>query len=196
VALDEATGLLACQARRFSVDEYHQMIDAHILGEDDRVELLEGLIVTVSPQKPPHAVVTERLNDVLFLGLGREFLVRCQLPLTLPESESEPEPDITVIPRGSPTHQEHPHTAPLVFEVSRASLRRDRLVKARIYARASVLEYALVDVAGRRIEVHREPLPAERRYAQAELLAMGDRFVSRSVPGVSFALADLFAGLD
>ena len=75
--------------RRLSVAEYHQMIDAHILGEDDRVELLEGLLVTMSPQRPPHAVVIERLCDPELVPLDPGFRIRCQLPLTLEDSYAQ-----------------------------------------------------------------------------------------------------------
>jgi Uma2 family endonuclease len=191
----DAADLLARQVRRLSVAEYHLMIDAHILGGDDRVELLEGLVVTMSPQKPPHAVVIERLSDALFLGLDvSRYRIRCQLPLTL--ADSEPEPDVVILSRDVANHRTHPRTAPLVFEVSGDSLRRDRQVKARLYARAGVFEYVIADVEARRLEVFRSPEPASASYRRSEVLTGADGFRSESVPGIAFDVARLFEMVD
>src|SRR5690242_19068453 len=82
--------------RRFLTREYHQLIEAGVLGEDDHVELLEGVIVSMTPQRRRHARVISTLNAWLVPALGGDYRVRVQLPLTLSES-SEPEPDVAVV---------------------------------------------------------------------------------------------------
>ena len=110
------------------------MIAAGVFEEDERLELLEGVIVQMSPQSPRHAVVITRLCDPQFAAVGPDCLVRAQLPLTL-EPDSEPEPDVAVVRRaeGGDRHR-HPSSALAVFEVASDSLRKDRLAKAVLYA--------------------------------------------------------------
>ena len=183
----------AALLHRIRVDEYHRMIDAGILGEDDRVELLEGLIVNMSPQKPPHALVIERLTDPLFTGLPGAYRVRCQLPLTL--ADSEPEPDVAVVPRQGRHAAQHPASALLIFEVARRSLRHDREVKGRIYARAGVAEYVIVDLRRRQLEVWRNPAATEGRYLARTVVGAADVFASVSVPGFTVPVSDLLADI-
>jgi Uma2 family endonuclease len=127
----DSTELLSRDLRRLHVDEYHRMIEAAVFDEDERVELLEGLIVSVSPQNADHSLVVERLSDPLFVRLPPDFVIRCQLPLVLSETD-EPEPDVAVIERGTPrSRQRQPTSARLIFEVAAESLRKDRAAKAR-----------------------------------------------------------------
>jgi len=123
--------------RPISVDEYHRMIDAGILDEDEKVQLIDGMLVAMTPQGRPHAFVIQELTRLLVRALGDDFKVLTQLPLTL-GNDSEPEPDLTVVraqDAASRTH--HPATAALVIEVSGDSLRFDRRTKAALYARAA-----------------------------------------------------------
>lgn len=176
---------------RLNVGEYHRMIEAGVFAEDDRVELLEGVIVNMSPQNAQHALVIERLSDPLFVRLPAEFVIRCQLPLTLSEA-AEPEPDVAVIDRGTPrSRQSQPATARLVFEVAAESLRKDREIKAPLYARAAVVEYVIVNLKDECLEVHREPDPAAGRYRVLAKLSKGDTFSSTTVPGFGFSIAEL-----
>lgn len=176
---------------RFNVDAYHRMLESGILDEDDHVELLEGVIVEMSPQGKAHAGVIVRLNRLLVLGLGDSFDVRPQLPLTLDE-QSEPEPDLAVVPAGSEGPGEHPHRALLVVEVANASLSRDREVKARLYARASIPEYWLVDLERRCIEVYRDPDSTQGRYRSRDVRSGADVLECRALPGISVPLSRIF----
>jgi len=176
---------------RFSVDAYHRMLESGILDEDDHVELLEGVIVEMSPQGAAHARIITRLNKLLVLSLGDAFDVRPQVPLTL-DGQSEPEPDIAVVPANAAARDEHPHHALLVVEVASASLARDRDVKARLYARASIPEYWLVDADKSCIEVYRDPDAVQGRYRSREVRSGGDVLECRSLPGVSLPLSRIF----
>ncbi|QRN97364.1 Uma2 family endonuclease [Archangium violaceum] len=185
------SGLVA--PRLFRLDEYHRLIDVGVLGEDERVELLEGVIVEMAPQGRAHALVVSRLNRFLTGVLGDAYSVRPQLPLSL-AGDSEPEPDLAIVTRQEEESAPvHPRSALLVVEVADESLRRDRLLKGRIYARAQVSEYWVVDVAGRAVEVYSEPDPDTGRYRTMRTLGVGETLSSSSLPGLALPVAELFA---
>ena len=145
--------------RRFTIEEYHRMAETGILGHDDRVELIDGEIVEMSPIASRHSACVARLTHVFFKVVGSRALVWSQAPCVLPPY-SEPEPDIMLLrPRADFYEQAHPRPADilLVVEVSDSSLDYDRGVKLRLYARAGIPEAWIVDVAGEVVEVHREP---------------------------------------
>ena len=150
---------------RITVDRYHQMSEVGVFDEDDRVELLEGYIVAMGPQTPPHVLVIQRLTPLLVRGLDPErWAVRIQAPLTLPPY-GEPEPDVAVCLLADtldPTR--HPGNAALVIESAASSLRKDRLVKAAIYARAGITEYWIVNIEAGTVEVHQDPDEKQERY--------------------------------
>jgi len=168
------------------------MSEAGILGEDDRVELLEGVIVEMSPQGPKHARLIRRLCDPTFVSVAPDHVVQCQLPLTLGH-DSEPEPDVSVVRRADAASKaSHPTTAALVFEVAGDSLQKDRLTKSALYASAGISEYVIVNVEQECLEVHRDPDAASRRYRTLITLSGADRFESTAVPGFAFRVASLF----
>ena len=123
--------------------------------EGERVELIEGVLVEMTPQAPGHAACVQRLTRVLSRMLTGRADVRVQLPLAVSD-DSLPEPDIAVVPVAD-FDDRHPTSALLVVEVAGTSLRKDRLVKADLYARAGVPEYWLVNLLDRHIEVHTGP---------------------------------------
>lgn len=174
--------VLEVDVRRITVDEYHRMIEAGIFGEDDRLELLEGVIARMSPQSPDHARVIWWLTNTLVRLLPTSLSLGPQLPLTV-SSSSEPEPDLCVVETGWPAG-EHPRTALLVVEVSGSSLRQDRDVKGAIYARGGIPEYWIVNLAERCVEVHRDPDVAAGRYRTLSTFAEGQELVCASVPSI------------
>ncbi len=181
------------ERRAISVRDYHRMIDAGIFHEDEHVELLEGELVTMAPQKTPHARVIQRLTAALVRALGEQYTVRVQLPLTL-GTKSEPEPDLAVVRTVDAERPEsHPTSALLVIEVAsrRDSLRRDRLAKARIYARAGVAEYWIVNLSDRCVEVLRSPVVPEEALKTQRVV--GERGVLRpaSLRGVTVRVRDM-----
>ena len=145
--------------RRFTVDEYHRMIQAGILGEDDDVELLEGWIVPKMPRNPAHdAMISIIMMDVLTPRLPAGWHCRGQSAITT--TDSEPEPDIAVV-RGPERDYLARHPGPadmaLVVEVADSSLERDRTIKVRIYARDSVPVYWIVNLVEHQVEVYTDP---------------------------------------
>lgn len=156
--------------RRLRRVEYDQLVDAGTFDRE-RVELIRGVIVRMSPQGAPHAGPIQRLNEVLVPRLLGRAHVRVQLPLVAPD-ESEPEPDLAVVPLGD-YDRAHPERAHLVIEVARTSQAYDRQTKGPLYAAMSVPEYWLVDVVARTIEIHREPGP--EGYGSVSTVRRGDR---------------------
>lgn len=152
---------------RFSVGQYHEMINAEILGEDDPIELLEGILVTKMPKNPPHSLVTHLIREALARLISLGWCVSAQEPITL--TDSEPEPDVAVV-QGSPRQyaDRHPgaEETALVIEVADSSLSRDRGLKKRIYARAGIPVYWIVNLAERKIEVYSEPSGSDYQQRQ------------------------------
>ena len=150
------------RVRRIKRSEYDRLVEAGSF-EDERVELLHGAIVSMSPNHPEHAGPITRLTKLLVRAVGDRADVRIQLPYWASD-ESEPEPDIAVVPPG-PWDREHPARAHLVIEVAVSSLSKDRQLKAPLYAASGVTEYWIVNVAERCVEVFRGP--DGRRFSSA-----------------------------
>jgi Uma2 family endonuclease len=174
-----------------SSERYLGLVEAGVLGPDDRVELLEGVIVGMTPSDPPHAAAVSQIDRVLQLAIGDRAVVRVQLSFVA-GSRSVPEPDLLVAPgRHRDYRLAHPRRALLVVEVSDSSLPQDRLTKAAIYAAAGVPEYWIVNLRDRRLEVHREPIAAEARYAEVTPRFAGDRIALVALPDVSIEVVAL-----
>jgi Uma2 family endonuclease len=145
--------------KRFTVDEYHRMIDAGVFVDDDRFELLEGWIIPKPTKRtPPHDVTIVLIDERLRALIPAGWRLRNQSAITT--RDSEPEPDIAVI-RGEARDYLGSHPGPadiaLVIEVSDSTLAEDRTLKARLYARAGISTYWIVNVAEGQIEVHADP---------------------------------------
>jgi Uma2 family endonuclease len=163
--------------RQITVDKYHAMIDAGILTEDDPVELLEGHLVVKTPKTPPHRVATGSARKALEEILPPGWFVDSHEPITT--LESEPEPDVTVV-RGDSDDFAQRHPGPqdlgLLVEVADSTLARDRGTKKRIFARARVAVYWIVNLVDMQIEVHAVPTgPAEQPdYRQKQVYKRGE----------------------
>lgn len=167
-------------------DEYDRMVELGLF-EGERVELLYGTIVTMSPTGPPHDSAIEELNEKLVVALAGRARVRVQSAFAASDG-SRPEPDLAVVPKG-PHHQAHPSEALLVIEVAESSLLKDRGVKAQLYAESGVPEYWVVNLRDRVIEVHTD---IERgRYATVTSFVAGDSIAVRAFPDVRIAVADV-----
>ena len=144
------------------------MAQVGILGEDDRVELIEGEIVEMTPIGSRHAAVVDRLNRILSRQIGEQAIVRVQNPIRLGE-HSEPQPDISLLkPREDFYASSHPgpEDVLLLVEVSETSAEYDREVKLPLYARFGIPEVWLVNPEGKAIEVYRDPSPEGYREVQ------------------------------
>jgi Uma2 family endonuclease len=144
--------------RLWTREEYYKMAEAGVFRPDERVELIGGRIVTMSPQNSPHFTAICLVEDRFRAIFGAGYVVRVQGPLDLSPS-SQPEPDIAVV-RGNVRDyaSAHPTTALLIVEVSESSLTFDRGEKACLYASAGIPEYWLVNLLDRRLEAYRDPV--------------------------------------
>lgn len=143
---------------RFTVAQYHKMIEAGVLTENDRVELLEGYLVEKMPHDPLHDGTVQKINRRLTPSLPAGWEVRVQMVVTLPRSE--PEPDVAVVREdadGYMTRHPGPTDFGVLAEVANTSLDSDRDDKLPIYARAGIPVYWIVNVVDRQIEVYEQP---------------------------------------
>jgi Uma2 family endonuclease len=143
---------------RLSVEQYHQMIHMGILTDDDPVELLEGWLVTKMPKNPRHRLSTQLTREAIAQILPAEWYVEDQEPITI--LDSEPEPDVAVI-KGQRRQYRDRHPAAtdvaLLIEVSDTTLQRDRMIKKQIYARANIIAYWIINLPEQQIEVYTLP---------------------------------------
>ncbi len=141
-----------------SVEQYHAMVDNGILTPDDRVELLDGIIVQKGTIRPPHRISTHATRQALERMIPQGWYVDDQAPVTL--ATSEPEPDIAVIrgnTRDYPDRHPGPADVAIVIEISDSTIERDRGTKKRIYAAGGIRCYWIVDLKSRRLEVYSAP---------------------------------------
>lgn len=181
--------MTSTKLRLWTVDEYHRMIETGILTNDDKVELLEGQIVQMSPQRPPHAATTQCAANYLSRLLLGQAYIRMQLPITLTPN-SEPEPDIAVV-RIDVREYFDRHPAPddifLLIEVAETTLKPDRFVKAPIYARANITEYWVLDVQQRQVYVFRQP--GTEGYQQEMILNQDTTISMIAFPEINISVA-------
>ncbi|MFN2545176.1 MAG: Uma2 family endonuclease [Actinomycetota bacterium] len=179
------------ETRRFTVDEYYRMAEAGILGPEDRVELIDGEIVAMSPIGPPHGSIVDRLNKRLVIAVGDEAIVRIQGAVRLSDF-SEPEPDVALLlphPDAYSTAHPEPNDVLLLIEVSETSLAYDRGPKLSLYARSGIREVWIVDVAGRRVEVHRGA--QGDAYRGVSSAGPGDDLSPEALPQLTIAVQDI-----
>ena len=177
--------------RRFNVDEYEQMGRAGILGEDDRVELLDGEIVEMTPIGLRHADCVNRLARSLVLTFDDVAVILVQNPIRLSD-RSEPQPDLALVHRRAGLYaSSHPRPSDilLIVEVADTSIESDRRVKVPLYARGGIPEVWLVDLNQDTVTAYRDP----RRggYRTAHVVRRGDELAPSAFPDRALPVADL-----
>lgn len=143
----------------FSIKDYKQLVEIGLLQESDRVELLYGEIIKMSPIGPKHAGILDRMVQILTLLLGKSAIVRPQNPIQLSEY-SEPEPDIAILkPREDYYTQQHPQAKDilLLIELAESSLDYDKTVKGPLYASSGIEEYWIIDLKENQVIVYTKP---------------------------------------
>jgi Uma2 family endonuclease len=164
-------------AHRFTVDQYHRMIETGVLAKNDRVELLEGCIVPKMTHNPPHDCAVSLIQSSFYPCLPKNWILRIQSAITV--NESEPEPDV-VVSKGPARRYITAHPSPrdigLLVEVSESSLEQDREEKGRIYARARIPIYWIVNRIDSIVEVYTKPSGRKSpAYLEREDYCPGDR---------------------
>jgi Uma2 family endonuclease len=184
--------MTATNVRLWTVGEYRRMTETGILEPDERVELIDGQIISMSAKNPPHAATNLCAADYLrnlLLGLA---LIRIQDPVTL-SINSEPEPDIAVVQIDPRLYQDF-HPAPanifLLIEIADTTLETDRKRKAPAYAKAGIADYWILDVYTRQVYVFREP--GEENYQQETVFNEDDVLSMLAFPEIEVQISQLF----
>ncbi len=177
---------------KLTVEAYHDLGRTGHLGADDRVELIEGLLIEMAPIGHPHVTIVNRLTRLLVRAVGDDAVVSVQNPVTMPPY-SEPQSDLVLFaPRFISLAAGPPGTADvlLLVEVADSTLAYDREVKRALYARQGIAEFWIVDVSAERVEVYREP--AGSNYSKRTMLARGEFARIDALPAVRIAIDDVF----
>lgn len=182
------------QSKRWTRREYERLADAGCLA-DQRLELIAGEILEMTPQRGAHAMAIGLVECALRRAFGESHWIRVQMPLAL-SADSEPEPDLAVVTGSPRDYPEHPAHAALVVEISDTTLAFDRARKAGLYAAAGIEEYWIVNLVDERLEVCRclvDDADAEfgRRYEEVVCYARGSSVAPLAAPGRSLAVDDL-----
>lgn len=185
------------EIRRLDLEEYHRLIEMGFFASDERVELIEGVLHSMSPKGPRHAAILSHLLRVFITTLGERAEVRAQDPITIPPSNSEPEPDLTLAsPREGGYLDRHPlpQEVLLVVEIADLSLAEDGGVKLRVYAAAGIEDYWIINLVDDQVEVHRGPVEVAHDrvvYRQRTLHMAGDTISPLHFPDCSVDVASL-----
>lgn len=182
---------VAVSRRRFTVDDYHRMGETGILSPTDRVELIDGEIVTKMAIGPRHGASVDRANRALTTTVGTSAIVRVQGSVWL-DLFNEPEPDIVLLrPRADFYASAHPGPADilLIVEIAESSIDYDRDIKTRVYARAGVAEYWLVDLNEDVVHVHADP--SNGVYRAVTNYRRGQSIEPRLLPSCAISTIDL-----
>jgi Uma2 family endonuclease len=175
----------------FTVYDYHKMVDAGILGEDDRVELIRGEIVQMSPIGPPHNGTIHRANWFLSRIIGDLAIIGVQGSIRLDEYD-EPQPDLYLL-RPKEDFYTSRHAGPadilLIIEVADSSLDYDRTTKMQLYAETGVPEYWISDLQNDCIIVYRDLDNAA--YRNVQQFRRGEKLTPRLLPGCSIPVESL-----
>lgn len=174
---------------RWTRKEYERMIEAGVLSPQARLELVDGDILEMTPQKSPHATGSELVAEVLRQCFQRGYHVRSQKPLAI-DGRSEPEPDVTVVKGDIRDYRDHhPQSAVLLVEVSDSTLPFDRRNKAALYARNHIPEYWILNLRERTLEVHRKP--SGGTYGEHIVLAPDQDISPLAAPRTRIQVVDL-----
>jgi Uma2 family endonuclease len=179
-------------ARLISVEEYDQMIEHGILTTEDKVELLNGVIIKKMPKGTKHALFNDAFADLLKKILGEKVYVRSQNPIVL-DDFSEPEPDIVLAkPPREIYFEKHPTVEDilLIIEISDSTLGRDRFAKGLIYAKAGIQQYLVFNVQDETLEDYRQP--NADGYQFKHTLKKNDTLTLVAFPEIEIKFDDLF----
>ena len=187
----QAPAVIDTPRRRFTIDEYHRMADAGVFTPDERVELLDGEIIEMSPIGTRHTGGVNRLNALFTRRLGRGAVVSVQNPIVL-DDYSEPQPDLTIL-TARPDYYVGAHPRPadvlLAIEVMDSSASYDRSLKLPLYARKHLRELWLVDLPGAAVDVYRRPTASG--YREHQRLTRGRRIAPLAFPRMHFRVAEM-----
>jgi len=178
------------EAHHWTREEYERLVEAGAF-EGWKIELVDGVLYDMMAQGPAHSSAVQKLlRELLAIGSGMGLDVRPQMPLAVSD-DSLPEPDIAVVPMDPDDYARfNPAEAVLVVEVAQSSLHYDRSVKQRVYSRARIPEYWILNLASWQLEVYRDP--ARDRYESRTVLGLADEVSPLFAPETPIRIAKLF----
>lgn len=182
---------VGAERRRFTVAEFERMVEAGVFRDGERLELIHGEIVRMSPIGRRHASAVLRLNTCFSNAVAGRALVSVQSPVVLADEE-EPLPDLTLLrPRADFYESRKPEPADILLavEVADTSLAYDREVKLPLYASGGIREVWLVNLQDDVLEVYREP--GRQGYARSRACRRGERVAPEALPDLQLAVEDL-----
>lgn len=177
---------------KLSIEEYHKLAEVGILNEDSRVELIEGELIEMSPIDPPHSWMINKLNRLLVNQVGNQAVVSVQNSVRLPPN-SEPQPDFVLLREhmaNNKTRIAGPEDVLLVIEVADSTLAYDRGVKQRLYAKARIPIFWIVNVSDENIETYRGP--EGTGYREKTIYRKGDVLTFPEIASLKIDVEDLF----
>ncbi len=183
---------MLAEARLWTVNDYHRMVEAGILQLDERLELIEGQIIKMSPKGTAHEAAITRLERILRRQLGDRVIIRLQSPIQL-NNRSEPEPDVAVVQSDPQDYEDHhptPAEAYLLIEVADSSLKFDCETKAQLYARSGIADYWVLDVSDRQLHVFRNP--SQDGYQTHNVFRGSQTITLLLLADVSVSVAEIF----
>jgi len=179
------------ESGRYNVGQYLALAECGLLTPDDHVELLDGFIVAMSPSSPFHCATVNKVQNVLQRRLGPDVNLRVQMSFVAGDAYV-PEPDIAVVPGTDEDYlRSHPSHAHLIVEVSETSVAYDRLTKSRVYARAGIPCYWIVNVRDGCVEEFREPDADRGVYGQRRIVTGAGELRIDAFAGVAFVAQEL-----
>lgn len=194
--IPETADLVEPRPRKWTREEYYQMADLGLF-EDQRVELIDGEIYQMAPQKSVHGAIISLAQKAVVRACGEGYWVRTQLPLFF-DALSEPEPDVAVVTGSERDYivGDHPRTAVLVIEVSETTLRYDRTRKASLYAAAAIEDYWIINLVDRQVEMHRNRVADASqkfgwRFRDVAILKPGEAISPLARPDAKIAVNDI-----
>lgn len=184
----EASEPYTLAPRRFTVEEYELLAKAGVLADDEKVELIEGELIQMSPINLSHVLAVNRLNFLLAMHLAQRAIVSVQNPVRLAE-RTMPQPDIALWRRQGDGYRSGwpgPEDILLIIEVADSSVEYDRRAKSPLYARAGIQEYWIVNLPQNVLEVYRQP--REGSYRSILRLMVGDTVDLLAFPDVTLSV--------
>ncbi|XHR85111.1 MAG: Uma2 family endonuclease [Gloeotrichia echinulata GP01] len=178
--------------RKFTVEQYHKMVDSGILKADDRIELIWGEIIEMSPIGTKHAACVKCLNKLLSSKLRDRILIAIQDPVELNDN-SEPQPDVALLKLRDDFYETaHPQPSDifLLIEVADSTVKYDREVKIPLYAQANIIEVWLMDIYEQVVEVYQQPIATE--YQHIQKFARGESLSILAFPDVNISVDEIF----
>jgi Uma2 family endonuclease len=185
------SALAALPHRKFTVDEYHYFIEQGVFQPEERLELIEGELIEMSPIGKRHAGSVDFIADLLRRFLGEKAIVRVQNPIVL-DDFSEPQPDVCLLKRREDFYRQTNATAKdvlLAIEVADTTVKYDRDVKFPRYAANGIAEAWLIDLENDRVEIHSEPTAFG--YSLVKILHRGQTAESTVLPEIKISVAEV-----